>query len=145
MEIEKTHGFFSPGPYWQNEGLLFVRVVTGFFLVYHGWEVFDASKMNEYVQWDAFKNHSGKALVYAGKLSELISGFLLAFGLGTRVAALMIISTLSYIAFFVGHGKIWYEDQHPFMFVLVGMVFLFTGPGSISLDAIINNRINRTT
>jgi hypothetical protein len=44
---------------------------------------------------------------------------------------------MSYIAFFVGHGKVWYEDQHPFLLVLLAMVFFFTGPGNISLDKMI--------
>ncbi len=36
--------------------------------------------------------------------------------------------------FFVGHGKIWYEDQHPFLFVLLAFVFFFIGGGKWSVD-----------
>jgi putative oxidoreductase len=52
----------------------------------------------------------------------------------TRIGAVLIIATLSYVTFFVGHGRFWYEDQHPFMFVLFGVLFFFTGPGSWSVD-----------
>ncbi len=105
-------------------------------MIYHGWEVFSTETMNGYLQWDQFKNSSGKFFVYAGKGSELIAGVFLVIGLFTRLAAIVLIATLGYIAFFVGHGKIWYDDQHPFLFVLLGFVILITGGGKYSLDNI---------
>ena len=126
---------FSASPLWQNQGLALIRMVVGFFMIYHGWEVFSAEKMNGYLGWDMFKNSSwGKFLVYAGKGAELVAGILLFIGLFTRIAAIILIITMAYIAFFVSHGKIWYEDQHPFLFVLLGLVFFFCGPGSWSAD-----------
>jgi len=94
---------------WQDGGLGLVRIITGAFMIYHGWEVFDTAKMKEYSEWDIFKS-SGAAsfLVYLGKGSELLGGLL--------------------------PGKIWYEDQHPFLFVMLAMVFFFIGPGKWSLD-----------
>jgi putative oxidoreductase len=59
------------------------------------------------------------------------------FGFLTRAGALIAMGTLSYVTFFVGHGRFWYEDQHPFMFVLFGLMFIFTGPGAWSVDALI--------
>jgi putative oxidoreductase len=56
-------------------------------------------------------------------------------GLFTRFAALITVGTFVYIVFFIGKGKFWMEDQHPFLFVLLGVLFLFTGPGSFSLDS----------
>jgi uncharacterized membrane protein YphA (DoxX/SURF4 family) len=40
----------------------------------------------------------------------------------------------------VGDGKIWYEDQHPFLFVLLAAVFFFTGPGKWSIDYLLFNK-----
>jgi uncharacterized membrane protein YphA (DoxX/SURF4 family) len=68
------------------------------------------------------------------KAAELVGGILILVGLFTRIAALMLAGTLAYIAFFIGHGKIWYEDQYPFLFVLLFLVIFFTGPGKYSLD-----------
>lgn len=128
--------FFSTQPVWLSEGLFLVRIVLGFFMAYHGWEVFDAAKMKEYAAWDTFKNSASPAfMVYLGKSAELVGGILLMLGLFTRAGALIIAITMAYIAFFVGNGKVWYEDQHPFMFVLLALVFVFTGPGRFSLDA----------
>ena len=128
------NAFFSPMPLWQNNGLALIRVVIGVSLVYHGWEMFDTAAMDEYLKWDLFKNSFGKAVVYGGKAAELLGGILLMLGLFTRIACVIIVCTMAYIAFLVGHGKIWYEDQYPFLFVLFGFVFIFTGPGSLSLD-----------
>ena len=127
--------FFSSSPIWQTAGLTLIRFVVGFFMIYHGWEVFSAEKMNGYLQWGMFKNSSsGKIMVYAGKATELAGGILLFIGLFTRVAALILMGTMAYITFFIGHGKIWYEDQYPFLFVLLAFVFLFMGGGRWSVD-----------
>jgi len=66
-----------------------------------------------------------------------VGGILLAIGLFTRVAGLIIIGALGYITFFIGKGKIWYDDQHPFMFVLVALIYLFAGGGPYSLDKLL--------
>lgn len=126
------------GSIWQNEGLGLIRIVTGFFMIYHGLEIFDTGKIHEYLSWDNFKNHSsGKILVYAGKAAELTGGLLFLLGLFTRIAAIILACTMLYISFFVGHGKIWYDDQHPFLFVLLALVFFFAGPGKWSVDQLI--------
>lgn len=130
--------FFSPLPLWQNNGLAVIRIIVGGFLIYHGCEMFDTPVMNEYFKWDMFKDSSMATVsVYGGKVAELLSGILLVLGLFTRLACIILICTLGYIAFFVGHGKIWYEDQYPFLFVVIGVMFIFTGPGSFSLDNVI--------
>jgi len=129
------NSFFYPSPIWQNNGIAIARILVGIALVYHGWETFNSTIMNEYFKWDMFKDSvAAKIFVYAGKISELISGLLLILGLFTRVACVILICTMAYIAFFVGRGKIWYEDQYPFLFVIIGFIFIFTGPGALSLD-----------
>jgi len=126
--------FFSPDPIWMNKGLAFVRIITGALLIYHGQEVFNPELMKSYAEWDTFKGPGANLVVYVGKSSEFIAGLLLFSGFLTRIGALITIGTLSYITFFIGHGKFWYEDQHPFLFVLLGLLFLFTGPGAWSVD-----------
>ena len=128
--------FFSTTPFYRESILAILRIILGLLLIYHGYEVFDATTMKGYLEWDDFKSPLGAFLVYAGKGAEFVAGVLLTLGLLTRVGALICIGTLAYITFFVGHGKFWYEDQHPFMFVLFGVLFLFMGPGKWSLDAL---------
>ena len=131
--------FFSDAPLAFAQGVAIVRIIIGAMLIYHGQEVFNSEIMNGYLQWETFKSPGSKFMVYAGKSSELIAGLSLFFGLLTRLGALLAMGTLSYVTFFVGHGKFWYEDQHPFMFVMFGLIFLFTGPGAWSVDALIFN------
>jgi putative oxidoreductase len=131
------NSFFSPSPLQLNTGLAITRIIAGLLLVYHGFEVFNAELMSGYAEWEMFKGPAAKFLVYTGKLAELIAGIFLVLGLFTRACAVIIIGTFLFITFFIGKGRFWYEDQHPFLFVLFGLLFLFTGPGAWSLDAII--------
>lgn len=128
------NNFFSSSPLWQTTGLTLIRCILGAFLIYHGCEIFSESKISGYLEWDVFKGANGKLLVMVGKASELIAGIFFVLGFFTRVASLLIIATMIYITFFLGHGKIWYEDQYPFLFILLALVFFFTGAGRISLD-----------
>lgn len=133
--------FLSPIPLWQHSGIAIIRIIVGLMLVYHGWEIFNAETMKSYTTWDSFKNLSSAAfMVYVGKGSELVAGILLTLGLFTRVACIIIILIFLYITFKVAEGRFWYEDQHPFMFVLMGFVFLFTGPGNFCLDALLDKK-----
>lgn len=134
------NSFFSSTPIALPQGIGLVRIIVGGLIIYHGQEVFNPELMNEYMSWDTFDKSNARLLVYLGKSSELIAGISLLLGLFTRIGALITIGTLSYITFFIGHGKFWYEDQHPFMFVLFGLLFLFTGPGAWSMDALIFNK-----
>lgn len=133
------NSLFSTGPVWREKGLSVIRMIVGLFMIYHGLEVFSAEKMNVYLEWEMFKGSSiARVMVYAGKVAELVAGIFLFVGFLTRTAALIMVLTMAYIAFFVGHGKIWYEDQHPFLLVLLGLVFIFFGPGTWSLDKMLH-------
>ena len=129
---------FSAESFGVNNVLFVLRIVIGIFLIIHGKEVFDSAKMEEYAKWDNFKSSS--FMPYLGKGSEFVAGVLLLLGLFTRLACVITIGTFAYITFFVGNGKFWMDDQHPFMFVLFGLLFIFTGPGTASLDAVIFKR-----
>jgi len=133
--------FLLPNSMMQENGIAFIRILIGIFLIYHGCEIFDAAKMREYAAWDMFKKSSTPSFMpYLGKVAELIGGLMLAIGLLTRFACLIIIGAMIYIAFIIGNGKIWYEDQYPFLFVMFSLVFIFTGPGNLSLDKLIFNK-----
>src|SRR5688572_12369895 len=124
--------FFSPSPLWQQDGLFILRIITGILIIIHGIEVFDPAKMKDYISWDTFQ--SSAIMPYMGKGAEFVAGVLLFLGLFTRIACLIIMGTFSYITFFVGNGKFWMGDQHPFLFVLLALVFFFTGPIKFALD-----------
>jgi putative oxidoreductase len=124
----------APNYFTQRTLISVVRIITGLMMVYHGIEVFDHTKMAEYAKWDSFKNMNGLFMTYLGKGAELVAGAMLVLGFYTRVASIIMIGTMAYIAFFIGHGKVWYEDQHPFMFVLIGFIFYALGGTKWSVD-----------
>lgn len=117
-----------------DRGTGIIRIITGIFLVYHGTELFRQEIIDMYLGWDVFRNDYGRFVVYAGKTGELVAGILLLSGLWTRIGSILAAITMTGITFYVGHGKVWYEDQHPFLFVLLAMMFFFTGPGAWSID-----------
>ncbi|HNP21598.1 MAG TPA: DoxX family protein [Panacibacter sp.] len=127
---------FSNKPFCQAEAIAVARIITGAFMIYHGAEIFSSQTIQHYLEWDMFKNlPNGKLLVYMGKSAEFIGGLLLFTGLFTRLACIILGVDMFYITFFVGNGKIWYDAQHPFMFVLMAALLFFTGPGKWNLDS----------
>jgi putative oxidoreductase len=128
----------SPSPLWYSGGLVSIRVVVGLLMAYHGIEVFHRPTMEVYLGWDIIKSlPAPELMVYIGKGLELVAGVCLMLGLFTRIAALLIAGDMLFICFFVGHGRFYYEDQHPFLFAVIAVMFFFTGPVKWSLDAVL--------
>lgn len=115
-----------------------IRIITGTLVAYHGLEVFDHSIIDTYLGWEKIqKLPAPVTMVYLGKLMEFFAGIGLLLGFLTRVAALSLTAVMLFICFYVGKGIFYYEDQHPFLFALMGMMFFYSGPGKWSLDKII--------
>jgi putative oxidoreductase len=121
-------------PYGPDNGMAVIRIMLGLLLIYHGLEVFNTTLMGEYATWDKLKGPYGQSLIYVGKSFELVAGISFLLGLFTRLGSILIIITFLYITFYLGIGRFWYEEQHPFLFVLFGLVYFFYGAGSWSLD-----------
>ena len=130
-----SNALFSAQPLWQNNGLAILRIITGLLMTYHGLEIFDRNKMLPYLEWDVIKSlPASETFLYIGKGLELITGICFVLGLFTRIAALFMAIDMLFICFKVGGGKFWYQDQHPFLFAMIALVFFFTGPIKWSLD-----------
>ena len=129
------HLLFAPNSFYRETGLGIVRIFFGAFMVYHGWEVFDETKMQDYSKWMSdLKLPAPAFMSYLGKAIELIAGIFVLAGLLTRIAIIPIALTMLFICFFIGKGRIFMEEQHPFMFVLLSLLFFLAGPGRWSLD-----------
>lgn len=132
---------FSPQPLWQNTGLVLLRITTGLMMAYHGLEIFDRNKLLPYLEWELIKSlPAPEILLYVGKGLEFVTGVCLVLGLFTRIAAIFMAIDMLFICFRIGSGKFWYEDQHPFLFAILALVFFFTGPVKWSLDKLWFNR-----
>lgn len=125
----------SPLPLWRDNGLAILRIITGVFMIYHGLEIFDRTKMLPYMEWNVIKSlPAPETLVYIGKGLEFVTGICFVLGLFTRLAAVFMATDMLFICFKIGNGKFYYEDQHPFLFAMIAMVFFFTGPVKWSFD-----------
>jgi putative oxidoreductase len=125
-----------------NTGLSIIRIITGGLMAYHGWEVFDTMKMHGYAAWDQVKNlPAALTMVYVAKAAELLTGICFVLGVFTKPAAIVMAGIMLFICFFIGSGKFYYEDQHPFIFALLALVFFFTGSGAFAID---NKRLTNT-
>jgi putative oxidoreductase len=133
----------SPSPLWYDAGLVSIRVLTGALMVYHGIEIFDRPTMETYLEWDLIKAlPAPEAMVYVGKGLEFFAGLFLMIGLLTRVAAVLIAVDMLFICFYIGNGRFYYQDQHPFLFAVLALVFFFTGPVRWSLDSLFFSSAN---
>lgn len=134
--------FFSAEPVARDFGITLVRIITGVLLVWHGLETFDAEKMKMYTGWFVDRKYSNPEIwAYSGKIAELLAGIGFVLGLFTRLASLAAIAAFAGIIFILGDkGKIFQGDQHPFLFILLAVIFLFTGPGVLSVDALLFNK-----
>ncbi len=121
-------------------GLGTIRIVVGLLLFYHGLEVFDREVMQGYLEWQVFENRAAGVMPYVGKSLQLLAGGLLAVGWQTRLAGFLVVVVMSGITFWVGNGKFWYQDQHPFLFALFGALYAFTGPGAWSIEGEIRRK-----
>lgn len=127
---------FNSDPVSPEKGLAVIRIITGLLMAYHGLEVFNPQLMEGYTTWDVIKKlPAPTVMVYVGKGLELVTGICFCLGIFMRVATLFLMTDMLFICFFVGNGKFYYEDQHPFLFALIALLFFFTGPGSWSLQS----------
>ena len=135
VKISIMNKLFSASPLWQTTGLVLIRILIGLMVAYHGLEIFNEKIMDGYLEWPQIKSlPSPETMVYIGKGLELVAGICLAIGLFTRLSSLFIFADMMFICFKVGGGEFYYNDQAPFLYGVLALVFFFTGPVKFGLD-----------
>lgn len=125
----------SPKPIAYETGLATMRIVIGLLMAYHGIEVFDRATMESYFPWEQIKAlPAPEFMLYLGKSLELVTGICFTIGFLTRISSIFMAIDMLFICFYIGSGKFYYQDQHPFLFALLAIVFFFTGPVKWSVD-----------
>lgn len=116
-------------------GLLWLRVLMGLGIAYHGYGKLFGGKMDGFSEKIALM-HIPMPLImaWAAALSEFLGGILIVLGLKTRIAALFVFITMC-VAVFVAH------QNDPFRVKELALAYLtmagtlfFVGPGKYSLD-----------
>jgi len=130
-----TNALLSSRSLGSGTGLAAIRILVGMLMTYHGKEIFQPDVMAGYQSWDVVQQLPAPVLaVYFGKGLEFVTGICFILGIFTRIAALLMAIDLLFICFVIGKGRFYYEDQHPFLFALLALVYFFAGPGKWSLD-----------
>ena len=126
-------------------GLLILRLVGGLTLAFaHGFgKVPPAQGFVETIGRLGFP--MPEAAAWGAALVETAVALLVAIGLLTRPASLILTAYFLVIVFWV-HGADQFKDKEPaVMFLMWAATLLFTGPGRFSLDWIAAGRGRRTT
>ncbi len=120
------------------DGIFIVRIVVGIMLIVHGGQLFEGNDMRGFADKLLEMSMPFPVLLpYIGKAIELVGGFFLIIGLFTRVITALIFTTFIFITFVMGEGKIFTDNQHPFLFAMISLLFFFTGAGRVSFDYIL--------
>ena len=123
-------------------GLLWLRVLTGLGMIYHGQgKLFEPGRMEGFAKGVADMGFPiPEVFAWAAALSEFGGGILLVLGLATRPAALMVFITMA-VAAFIRHGDDPFSKKELALayWVISGAV-LCLGAGAWSVDSLIAGR-----
>lgn len=141
-------------------GLLLLRVVVSGYMITHGWGKFQMVLNGKFGEFpDPLGIGNGVSLVSAA-FAEFICAILVVLGVVTRLACIPLIFTMCVAAFVVhskdpwtmskgaelfmsGAAKSWSSKQPALMFAAVYASLLLTGPGKLSVDALVWPRLRR--
>jgi len=130
---------FTSGGAWPN-GIFIVRVLTAVMIFSHSLELFDAGKMHDNLAF--LKDIGFPAPIFMGyfaKVTEMLGAVLLALGLFTRLATIPLMIIMVVIIYGMNNWDI-FNGELTFLFLLLFLNFLFTGPGKWSLDYLFFDR-----
>ena len=121
-------------------GILFLRVLMGAGIAYHGYGKVFGGRMDGFTEGVASMGFPAPAFfAWAAALSEFLGGILIALGLFTRPAVLMVFATMT-VAAFIRHGDDPFKKKElalaywTFAGAMIGL-----GAGRFSLDHLICN------
>lgn len=136
-------GYPGDSSRWSDLGLALLRLYTGLAIaLLHG--------MGKVLPAEGFIGMIGEAgfpapalIAWFTMIAEFIGGLLLALGLMTRGAALLVVINMFNVAIvwhLITQGDAWGDFELPLLFFFVALVFLIRGAGSYSVDALIRKQ-----
>lgn len=122
-----------------NLGLLWLRVLMGLGIsLFHGYGKVFGGRMEQFTEGVAKMGFPmPDAFAWTGALSEFLGGILIALGLGTRIAAFFVFSTMA-VAAFIRHASDPFDVKElALLYGTIAMAIVLIGPGRFSLDHLI--------
>ena len=121
-----------------NFGLLWLRVLMGAGIAYHGYGKVFGGRIAEFAQGVAQMGFPfPEVFAWAAALSEFLGGILIAVGLFTRPAALFVFLTMGVAAFIHHRADPFKVKELALLYWTIAGTLLFTGAGKISLDGVL--------
>lgn len=120
-------------------GVLLLRVLMGLGIsLFHGYGKVFGGRIEQFTEGVARMGFPMPDLfAWAAALSEFVGGILIALGLGTRIAAFFVFSTMS-VAAFIRHAPDPFDvKERAFLYGTIAMATVLIGPGRFSLDYLI--------
>jgi len=127
---------FDSNGVWNN-GIFFVRVITGLLIFRHSLELFKIEELLEFLTQTKFPFpiFSG----YAAKIIEFTGGIFLTLGFFTKWITSLLAICMYGVIYTMNAGN-FFDGEHPFLFMLLFALFFFNGPGKWSLDYYLEHR-----
>ena len=117
-------------------GLLWLRVLAGSGMAYHGYGKVFGGQMAMMIPGVAKMGFPmPEFFAWAAALSEFVGGICLVLGLGTRIAAFFILITMSVAAFITHAADPFQVKELAFAYWTAAGALLLTGAGAFSGDA----------
>jgi putative oxidoreductase len=118
----------------QSFGLLWLRVLMGTGIAYHGYGKLFGGHMDKFREGVVALGMPAE-MAWVAALSEFLGGILVALGLGTRFAAFFVFATMSVAAFLVHAQDPLLKKELALAYWTISGALIFLGAGSFSLDA----------
>lgn len=116
-------------------GLLWLRVLAGAGMAYHGYGKVFSGNIGQFAQGVAKMGFPmPEVFAWAAALSELAGGILLAVGLITRLSALSIFFTMAVAAFVAHRADPFQVKELALAYLTASGAILCAGPGRFSID-----------
>lgn len=141
-------------------GLLILRVGMGGFMASHGWGKLQMILDGQSAEFGDPIGLGPALSLYLVTFAEFLCALLVVVGLGTRFAAAPIVIAMGVAAFvvhghdpwtmgkgaelfFAGKAKMWSSKEPALLFLAAFLALMATGPGKLSLDAMLRGRRRR--
>ncbi len=118
---------------------LILRIGTGFLILPHGWDKFQAILSGNWVFPDPLGIGSSTSL-FLTVFAELLCGIAIVLGLFARPAAIILAFTMVVAGFIVQSGSPIQERESAFLFLTLCISIFLLGPGKFSLDQRLVNK-----
>jgi putative oxidoreductase len=136
---------FSSKPINKDFGLLLIRLIIGLLMAFYGYEKlinFETMASSDFwLKNVSFLGFSSKVALGLTVFAELICSILLILGFFTRISLFFLAFCMAWIFLVVfpmsiiDKGDNGYQFNDAFVYFMIYLGLLFTGPGKYSLDA----------